>query len=289
MEEKKTIRISMSTFFLIIAIIAICVMGFFIYKLNDEKTTATEQVKSLNSKISNLEDTVTNFQNSSSKTTTQETTNLTTNNSSTNSKYELNGTYEWNNPDGEGITCTFSNGTFTMQSGWNYKGTYVISGNKVKLKTTEMLDQNSNSSKYVPTTEQNEEEWTIEDNKLIRNIKQDDGSVTSQTLVKKSISNASDITGTYEWTNPDGEGIICTFSNGTFTMQSSWNYKGTYVISGNKVKLKTTEMLDQNSNGSKYVPTTEQNEEEWTIEDNRLIRNIKQDDGSVTTQILIKK
>ncbi len=140
MEEKKTIKISISTFFLMLSIIAICVMGFYIYKLNDKNT---------------------------------------------NSSFELNGTYEWTNPYGEGIICTFSNGTFTLESTWNYKGTYVISGNKVILKTTEMLDKNSNDSKYVPTSEQEDEEWTIEDNKLIRDIKQDDGSVTTQILIKK--------------------------------------------------------------------------------------------------------
>ena len=90
MEEKKTIKISISTFFLMLSIIAICVMGFYIYKLNDKNT---------------------------------------------NSSFELNGTYEWTNPYGEGIICTFSNGTFTLESTWNYKGTYVISGNKVILKT----------------------------------------------------------------------------------------------------------------------------------------------------------
>ena len=72
-------------------------------------------------------------------------------------------------------------------------------------------------------------------------------------------------------------------------METSWNYRGTYTISGNKVKLKTTEMLDQNSNNSNYVPTNEQNEEEWTIGENKLIRNIKQDDGTITTQALLKK
>lgn len=48
-------------------------------------------------------------------------------------------------------------------------------------------------------------------------------------------------------------------------------------------------MLDQNSNNSNYVPTNEQNEEEWTIVENKLIRNIKQDDGTITTQVLLKR
>lgn len=183
MEEKKTIKISLSTFFLIIAIIAICIMGFFIYKLNTEKTTAIEQVKSLNNKVYNLEEAVNVLQENASKTIISETSN--NNNTSTNSTYELSGTYEWVNPDGEGLICTFTNGTFTMETSWNFRGTYTISGNKVKLKTTEMLDQNSNYSNYVPTNEQNEEEWTIEENKLIRNIKQDDGTITTQVLLKR--------------------------------------------------------------------------------------------------------
>lgn len=55
MEEKKAIKISLSTFLLIIAVIAICVMGYFIYKFNDDKTKATEQISQLNSKIALLE------------------------------------------------------------------------------------------------------------------------------------------------------------------------------------------------------------------------------------------
>lgn len=62
MEEKKTTKISLSTFFLIIAIIAICVMGFFIYKLNDDKTKATEQVSELNNQITSLENSVSSLQ-----------------------------------------------------------------------------------------------------------------------------------------------------------------------------------------------------------------------------------
>ena len=38
MEEKKVTKISLSTFFLILAIIAIIVMGIFMYKLYNEKT-----------------------------------------------------------------------------------------------------------------------------------------------------------------------------------------------------------------------------------------------------------
>lgn len=57
MEEKKAIKISFSTFFLIITIIAIGIMGFFIYKLNYDKTKATEQVNELSNRVSLLEST----------------------------------------------------------------------------------------------------------------------------------------------------------------------------------------------------------------------------------------
>lgn len=63
MEKKKAIKISLSTFFLILSIIAIIVMGVFIYKLNNDKTAeiqkSTElqaQVNSLNETISDLEE-----------------------------------------------------------------------------------------------------------------------------------------------------------------------------------------------------------------------------------------
>ena len=54
-EEKKTIKINLSTFFLILAIIVICIMGYFIYKLNNDITKATNQVSQLNNKITLLE------------------------------------------------------------------------------------------------------------------------------------------------------------------------------------------------------------------------------------------
>ena len=58
MEEKKSIKVSLSTFFLIVAIIAIGVMGYFIYKLNDDKTKETEKVSELNNQVTSLENQV---------------------------------------------------------------------------------------------------------------------------------------------------------------------------------------------------------------------------------------
>ena len=54
MEEKKQMKISMSGFFLILAIIVIAVMGYFIYKISTEKTEKENQIASLNNEISTL-------------------------------------------------------------------------------------------------------------------------------------------------------------------------------------------------------------------------------------------
>lgn len=55
MEKRKIIKISLSTFFLIIAIIALLIMGFFVYKLNNEKTVALKQINTLESKSADVE------------------------------------------------------------------------------------------------------------------------------------------------------------------------------------------------------------------------------------------
>lgn len=62
MEEKKVTKISLSTFFLILAIIVIIVMGIFMYKLYNEKTIETEKSAELQTQVNNLNETVNNLQ-----------------------------------------------------------------------------------------------------------------------------------------------------------------------------------------------------------------------------------
>ena len=62
MEEKNVTNISLSTFFLILAIIAIIVMGIFIYKLNNDKTTEIQKSTELRSKVNSLNGTVSDLQ-----------------------------------------------------------------------------------------------------------------------------------------------------------------------------------------------------------------------------------
>ena len=62
MEEKKVTKISLSTIFLILAIIAIIVMGIFIYKLNNDKTAEIQKSTELQSQVNSLNDTVSDLQ-----------------------------------------------------------------------------------------------------------------------------------------------------------------------------------------------------------------------------------
>lgn len=62
MEEKNVTKINLSTFFLILAIIAIIVMGIFIYKLNNDKTAEIQKSTALQAQVNNLNGTVSSLQ-----------------------------------------------------------------------------------------------------------------------------------------------------------------------------------------------------------------------------------
>ena len=62
MEEKKVTKISLSTFFLILAIIVIVIMAIFMYKFYNEKIEANEKTAELQTQVSNLNGTVSNLQ-----------------------------------------------------------------------------------------------------------------------------------------------------------------------------------------------------------------------------------
>ncbi len=62
MEEKKEIKISLSTFFLILTIITIIVMGIFIYKLNNDKTAEIQKSTELQAQVNRLNVTLSDLQ-----------------------------------------------------------------------------------------------------------------------------------------------------------------------------------------------------------------------------------
>ena len=60
MNEKNEIKISLSTLFIIIAIIVILIMAYFIYNINTEKINLLTESKNLNEKVANLEEKIIN-------------------------------------------------------------------------------------------------------------------------------------------------------------------------------------------------------------------------------------
>lgn len=82
MEENNVTKISLSTFFLVLTIIAIIVMGIFIYKLNNDKSAeiqkSTElqaQVNSLNGNIKDLQSKIDSINNTINSNTSSSTPN----------------------------------------------------------------------------------------------------------------------------------------------------------------------------------------------------------------------
>lgn len=101
MEEKKTKKISISTIFLILAIIVIIVMGIFMYNLYDEKSKETEksselqtQITALNETIDNLEEKINTISNMSSEINNSQSNNTTTNNETKFSNDEIKETLQ---------------------------------------------------------------------------------------------------------------------------------------------------------------------------------------------------
>ena len=85
MEEKNTIKISLSTFFLLLALIAIVVMSIFMYKFYDDKKNADEKSANLENQLSSLNETVKDLNNKISNTNnTNEVSN--SNNTTTNTE-----------------------------------------------------------------------------------------------------------------------------------------------------------------------------------------------------------
>lgn len=62
METKNVIKISLSTFLLILTIIVIIVMGIIIYKLNKDKTTEVQKCTKLEAQVNNLNGTISDLQ-----------------------------------------------------------------------------------------------------------------------------------------------------------------------------------------------------------------------------------
>ena len=105
MEEKKVTKISLSTVFLILAIIVIIVMGIFIYKLNKDKTAEIKKSTELQAQVNSLNGTVDELQEKINK--VAETINTETSKQS-NSSNVSSKNITTNNSDKNDVTYTVS-------------------------------------------------------------------------------------------------------------------------------------------------------------------------------------
>lgn len=179
MEDKNTIKVSLSTVFLIIAIIVIIIMGMFMFKIVGDKAKAEEKVENLNGEVSNLEGKVNDLQgkinsisntiNSNNTSKNQASNSVVSNNTTTNSNvseekvlekgtYIISGMEVTPDPEKYGIySITINeNNKFSidMPLGTSYIGSYTIEGNNIVCKATNETNQEGggNGAKSVAIT-----------------------------------------------------------------------------------------------------------------------------------------
>ena len=153
MEEKKEIKISLTTLLLIIAIIVIAVMGFFMYKLYNEKNKESTE---LDSKTSNLENTknISKDEKVEAEETEPQTTDLDEDNNS-NSNYQENTNKVENQVTNKDTNQVTNNNSYIK----NYAESIskeLGNGNKlcVDIANNDQLLINNNGEAYISNNEQ---------------------------------------------------------------------------------------------------------------------------------------
>ena len=136
MEEKKEIKISLSTFFLVLAIIVIIIMGYLIYKLYNEKAVETDKIYNLKNEIISLQNTVSQL--NEAKGNISNTINNVDSVNNTNMNNDISSVYLKINCNGTDISNSFKKGeNFEFDLlGKKYKITINnITENKIELKS----------------------------------------------------------------------------------------------------------------------------------------------------------
>ena len=278
MEEKKVTKISLSTFLLILAIIAIVVMGVFIYKLNNDKTIEIQKSTELQSQVNSLNETINDLQ--GKITTISETITANSSNENNSSiknsiEYQISGTYYQKNAQGDEPNFTFStNNKVTYGALWTCSGTYTINNNTLKINFTSAVDPDGNKANFKDYGVKETVELTIiDDNNLKDNS---DGIIYS----KKSESNSSNntinyqITGTYYQENAQGDEPNFTFSaNNKVTYGALWTCSGTYTINNNTIKINFTSAVDPDGNKANVKDYGVKETVELTIINNNRLKD----------------
>ncbi len=184
MEEKK--KIGISTILLIIAIIALAVMGAFIYKLNNDKKLEVQKNIELQGKVADLNNTINELQ-GKIDTISETIKNETLNDSSSSSSVKTT------DNDSEKIIL---NGTYAIpdsEIGWDFKkdGSVVCSGNTADMQGT-----------YKTTGK-----GTIEAHYTKSDVLDDETNERSVVDIDVYEHFTIDDNGDVFWTNPDGKKV----------------------------------------------------------------------------------
>ena len=196
MEEKKVIKISLSSFLLILAVIIIVIMGYFIYELYNDKETANNKVEELSNQLNKLEDTVNILQEGNNVSNTSQLNNIDEETSSNNEildaseSYDeiiLNGSYGIKNSE-FGYEFT-SDGKVKFMTTFTVKeGTYTTIGeNEIELtftKKTEWdpMNVDDNESTASQVNEKEKIKYVDENTLILEGTEENE--YTNTTLVK---------------------------------------------------------------------------------------------------------
>lgn len=177
MEQKKSIKMSLSTFLLLLAILIIIVMGFFIYKFYNDKTIAEKEVANSNNQISNLQDNVNKLQE-----TIDNVSNTINNSQNNNIESNVNKVQETTNNSSNSINKNESN-----SSNKYTEITNDLQGLDVLYVTNAIKNNNSYTLKGVIYTQ-----YTLSDNELKQIIDKGHMKINNTNYEIKKIENSNE-------------------------------------------------------------------------------------------------
>lgn len=169
-------KVSILAIMLVIAFIAIAVMGVFMYKILNDKTAESKRADELQAQMNDLDKTVSELQgkldsvsniinSDTSKDTTKESTS-----------YQIQGRYVLNpedQPDSEGREYIFEGNKVKFGSTSSAEGTFKIEGNKIIITYTKSFDPDGNEIETFSP-----EELIIEDENNLKHINPANGFVS---------------------------------------------------------------------------------------------------------------
>lgn len=190
MEEKKNLKISLSTILFIFAVIIIIIMAVCFFKVYNDKKVSDDKVSQLNSELSNLNQKVNVLEQKNEKMVIEEQKKIAentkvevANNVEKKASFSIEGKYV-NKDELEISQYTFENSIVTFEQLYKYEGTYEINDSKIKITYTKAFDPEGNP---MNVTEPNEE-LTIVDNNTLKHINDENGYVSIYEKENEAIS-----------------------------------------------------------------------------------------------------